>query len=78
MAAQALAAAGAKVYIASRRQEVLEKAAKVWSDDTKKHPEHGQLIPLTFDQTDKSSIESLAKEIGQKEKCLHILLVFLH
>lgn len=40
MAAQALAANGAKVYIVGRRKEVLENAAKTHSPD-----EGGSIIP---------------------------------
>jgi short-subunit dehydrogenase involved in D-alanine esterification of teichoic acids len=39
MITQALVANGAKVYITSRREEVLDKTAEIWSSSS------GQIIP---------------------------------
>jgi NAD(P)-dependent dehydrogenase (short-subunit alcohol dehydrogenase family) len=71
MAAQALAANGAKVYITGRRPEALEKAVK------SHHPNSfgGQIIAApTCDVTKKDDLEKLAKEIESKEKYLNILV----
>jgi len=64
MAAQALAANGAKVYITGRRTEALEKAAK------SHHPEEygGSIIAAgPCDVTSKEDLQKLVKEIEEKE-----------
>ncbi|ELU40436.1 short-chain dehydrogenase [Rhizoctonia solani AG-1 IA] len=60
MITQALAANGAKVYIGSRRNEVIEKAA-----DEHGNKLQGEVIPIELDVTDKGSIKK-AVEIIQK------------
>jgi len=72
MCAQALAAAGAKVYITGRRLEALETAAKTYGGGP--NAGHGELIPIQGDITDKDSIDKLAKQIEAKEKGLNILV----
>jgi NAD(P)-dependent dehydrogenase (short-subunit alcohol dehydrogenase family) len=70
MAAQALAANGAKVYITSRRQEVLETAAKTHNPTS-----GGQIIPLgPCDVTKKDDLERMYKELSSKEKYINLLV----
>ncbi|CAE6447613.1 unnamed protein product [Rhizoctonia solani] len=59
MMAKGLAANGAKVYIGSRRKEVVEKAAAEHSVGLS-----GKLIPIALDVTNKESIESAVKLIS--------------
>jgi NAD(P)-dependent dehydrogenase (short-subunit alcohol dehydrogenase family) len=71
MAAQALAANGAKVYITGRRAEALDKAVK------SHHPNDfgGEIIAAsTCDVTSKDDLHKLAKEIEGKEKYLNLLV----
>ncbi|KAB8301153.1 hypothetical protein EYC80_003051 [Monilinia laxa] len=69
MAAQALAANGAKVYITGRRLEALENAAKQHSPTS-----GGSIIPIgPCDVTSKKDLENLATELGKKEKYLSLL-----
>ncbi|KIJ69913.1 hypothetical protein HYDPIDRAFT_77810 [Hydnomerulius pinastri MD-312] len=72
MIAQAFANNGAKVYITSRRQEVLEHAAKHWGSSLV-HPQ-GKLIPVVCDITSKDSIRNLVQDIGQKENHIDLLV----
>jgi NAD(P)-dependent dehydrogenase (short-subunit alcohol dehydrogenase family) len=70
MAAQVLAANGARVYITGRREEALQQAAK-WHDPHGK----GKIIPCgPCDVTNKSDLEKLAAEIGAKEKYVNVLI----
>lgn len=70
MAAQALAANGAKVYITGRRMEALENAAKSHEPNG-----GGQIIPVgPCDVTKKDDLEKLVKEIESKEKCVNLLM----
>ncbi|KAF2011034.1 NAD(P)-binding protein [Aaosphaeria arxii CBS 175.79] len=61
MITQALVANGAKVYITSRREEVLEKTESLYNSGP------GQVIPLQGDVSDKNDIKRLADEIAKKE-----------
>ncbi|KAI1447643.1 hypothetical protein F5Y02DRAFT_378000 [Annulohypoxylon stygium] len=71
MAAQALSANGAKVYITGRRKEVLENAAK--SHQPTKGG--GQIIPIgPCDATSKDDIENLVVELSKKEKYINLLI----
>ncbi|KAI8962183.1 NAD(P)-binding protein [Daldinia sp. FL1419] len=71
MAAQALSANGAKVYITGRRKEVLENAAK--SHQPSKGP--GQIIPIgPCDVTSKSDLESLVADLSKREKYINLLI----
>jgi NAD(P)-dependent dehydrogenase (short-subunit alcohol dehydrogenase family) len=72
MIAQAYANNGARVYIASRRQEALDTAVKSWGS-TLAHPK-GKLIPLQVDITDKASIKKLVEEISSKESHVDVLV----
>ena len=70
MAAQALSANGAKVYIASRRQEVLERAANTHDPGT-----GGSIIACApCDVTKKEEIEILVQEISSKEERVDLLV----
>lgn len=70
MAAQALAANGAKVYITGRRVEALENAAK--SHNPK---EGGEIIPCgPCDVRSKESLQNLVDEISKKEKYINLLI----
>jgi NADP-dependent 3-hydroxy acid dehydrogenase YdfG len=72
MAAQALAANGARVYAAGRRLEVLEKSAKVHAND---HPDvSGEIIPIEMDQNDKDSITRAFEHIKSREKKIDLLV----
>ncbi|KAI4865115.1 NAD(P)-binding protein [Hypoxylon rubiginosum] len=71
MAAQALSANGAKVYITGRRKEVLENAAK--SHQPAKG--NGQIIPIgPCDVTSKDDLEKLVADIGKREKYINLLV----
>jgi NAD(P)-dependent dehydrogenase (short-subunit alcohol dehydrogenase family) len=72
MIAQAFANNGARVYIASRRKEVLEQSTKVWGSSLL-HPK-GRIIPMQVDISDKGSIQSLVQEISSKEKWVDVLV----
>jgi len=70
MAAQALAANGAKVYITGRRVEALENAAKSHSP-----AQEGSIIPIgPCDVTSKDSLETLFAEISKKESHIDLLI----
>lgn len=72
MAAQSLAANGAKVYITSRREEALQNAVD------SHHPDDfgGQIIPCgPCDVTSKKDLEALVREIEGKEKLLNVLVL---
>jgi macrodomain Ter protein organizer (MatP/YcbG family) len=70
------------VYIASRRENAVENAAKHYSED---HPgEKGNIIPysqvcllshssIQVDVTSKESIEKLVEEVSKKEKYINLL-----
>lgn len=73
MAAQALSANGAKVYITGRRKEVLEDSAK--SHQPAPGVSKGQIIPIgPCDVTSKDDLEKLVAEIGKREKCINLLV----
>ncbi|KAH9875794.1 hypothetical protein IAQ61_003258 [Plenodomus lingam] len=61
MITQALVANGAKVYITSRRDEVLKKTDELYD----KGP--GQIIPLQGDVSEKDDVKRLYDELCQKE-----------
>ncbi|KAH6884080.1 hypothetical protein B0T10DRAFT_493532 [Thelonectria olida] len=69
MAAQALAANGAKVYISGRTKEKLDRAVETHAKGTA-----GELIGIQADVGNKQGIQDLYKEISQREKCLCILV----
>ncbi|KAK4610673.1 Short-chain dehydrogenase/reductase VdtF [Fulvia fulva] len=73
MAAQALSANGAKVYITGRRTDALEKAASEHTPDQ----EHtgGQIIPLgPCDVTKKEDLQKVVDELSKKEKYINLLV----
>lgn len=61
MITQALVANGAKVYITSRRDEVLQQTEKLYNTGP------GKIIPLQGDVSDKQDIKRLCDEITQQE-----------
>jgi len=72
MITQALAANGCKVYITSRRKDVIE-------DSAKKHQppksSGGEIIAIgPCDVTKKSDLEKLVADLGQKEKFINLLV----
>ncbi|VDB84645.1 unnamed protein product [Peniophora sp. CBMAI 1063] len=68
MIAGGLAANGAKVYIASRRLELLEKVAGEWNQ------KGWNVVPLVCDVTDRDSILAAKKVVEEKDGKLHILV----
>lgn len=76
MATQALSANGARVYITGRRAEVLEKAAKEHSPQSKSNPKlNGEIIPIgDIDVTSKDDLEKLVKQIEAKEKFVSVVV----
>jgi NAD(P)-dependent dehydrogenase (short-subunit alcohol dehydrogenase family) len=72
MIAQAFANNGAKVYITSRRQEVLEHTAKQWGSSLA-HP-RGEIVPVPCDITSKDSIKRLIQEVSKQEDHIDLLV----
>ncbi|KAI6130275.1 hypothetical protein EDD16DRAFT_1689653 [Pisolithus croceorrhizus] len=72
MIAQAFANNGARVYITSRRQDVLEQATKRWGSSLI-HP-RGKIIPAVCDVTSKDSVRQLVDEIGKDESQVDLLV----
>ena len=69
MAAQALSANGARVYITSRRSEAIENAANTHD------PSGGEIIALkTTDVTSKDSLQELVQEVEKREKHIDLLV----
>ncbi|BFZ62124.1 hypothetical protein YB2330_003203 [Saitoella coloradoensis] len=71
MIARALAVNGAKVYITGRREDVLKSSAEQHGAEA---GVQGEIIPITGDVTDKTSIQALLDELKQKEEYLDILI----
>ncbi|KAM3435265.1 hypothetical protein MY4824_004990 [Beauveria thailandica] len=69
MAAQALAANGAKVYICGRTQEKLQTAA-----EAHEYQAPGQIIPITADISSKVGVKALVDEIQRREDCVCLLV----
>ncbi|KAH8919067.1 short-chain dehydrogenase [Atractiella rhizophila] len=69
MATQALAVNGAKVYIAGRRQDALERAAETHGQGIE-----GQIIPLPGDVNEKAGVQKLLNDFSSKENRLDILI----
>ena len=70
MAAQALSANGAKVYITGRRKEVLESTAETHTPDGS----GGEIIPLgPCDVTKKADLQRIVKELQSREKYINLL-----
>ncbi|KDN50545.1 hypothetical protein RSAG8_01043, partial [Rhizoctonia solani AG-8 WAC10335] len=68
MIARALAANGAKVYVSSRRNEVIESTADEHGTQT-----GGEIIPLELDVTDKASIKNAVQVIQKNDGKLDLL-----
>ncbi|KAL9115952.1 MAG: hypothetical protein Q9227_000320 [Pyrenula ochraceoflavens] len=69
MAVQALAFNGAKVYIAGRTAEKLERVAETYGKGIS-----GQIVPITADVSTKDGVTKLVNEISSREKCLCVLI----
>jgi len=70
MCSQALAANGARVYITSRRDEALQKAASSHTQTAE-----GEIIPLgPCDVTKKDDLERIVEEVAKKEKKVDLLI----
>jgi NAD(P)-dependent dehydrogenase (short-subunit alcohol dehydrogenase family) len=70
MAAQTLAANGAKVYITGRRHEALQEASE-WHNPNG----HGQIIPaICCDVTKKEELQKLVDDISSKETHIDLLV----
>ncbi|KZT39019.1 NAD(P)-binding protein [Sistotremastrum suecicum HHB10207 ss-3] len=69
IAAQALAANGARVYITGRRLDKLEEAAQSLGPDSP-----GSIIAIQGDITKKEDIQALVEHISSKEKSLNFLI----
>jgi len=69
MIATGLAANGAKVYIGSRRKDVLQKVADEWATHGR-----GIIIPFSLDVSSRESILEAKRLIEEREGKLHILV----
>ncbi|GAA5929622.1 SDR family NAD(P)-dependent oxidoreductase [Sporobolomyces koalae] len=69
MATQALAANGARVYITGRRSEYLATVVEKFGNEVE-----GEIIAMPGDVTNKEDVIRLAKEIGEREGGIHILV----
>jgi NAD(P)-dependent dehydrogenase (short-subunit alcohol dehydrogenase family) len=67
MIARGYVAAGAKVYISSRKAEVCDALAEELS-------EHGTCISLPADLSDAEGCETLARQLAERESRLHVLV----
>jgi len=73
MISRGLATAGAKVYIAGRRLDVLEGVAKGWNAGVSEGT-MGKMIPIQLDVTNKESVAKAVETIQTQEGKLHILI----
>lgn len=69
MAAQSLAANGAKVYIVGRTQAKLERVVDQYNPSVP-----GELVALQGDVSTKQGVQDLYKALSQKEMCLCVLV----
>jgi len=69
MATQALSANGAKVYILGRREEYLATVVEKYGKGIE-----GEIVPIPGDVTNKDDIKRIAKEIGEREGGIHLLV----
>ncbi|KAL3489929.1 hypothetical protein BJX62DRAFT_238571 [Aspergillus germanicus] len=74
MAAQTLAANGAKVYITGRRKEVIENSAKVHGSEKALGSSGGSIVPLVMDVTSKESISAIVEHITKEDGYLNVLV----
>lgn len=77
MIARTLASNGAKVYIISRRIEVLENCVKDFDKDQEQTSQGGKLIALVGDLGTKSGIEKLKLKMEELEPSLDLLVCLL-
>ncbi|GAA6007190.1 hypothetical protein JCM11491_003037 [Sporobolomyces phaffii] len=69
MATQALSANGARVYILGRREEYLATVVEKYGKGI-----DGEIIPMPGDMTVKADVVRIAKEIGDREGGIHLLV----
>ncbi|KAJ5721736.1 uncharacterized protein N7483_009670 [Penicillium malachiteum] len=74
VAARALAANCAKVYITGRRSDVPEKSAAIHGSQEALGPSGGTIIPLQMDVTSKESIEKAVQTIQKDNGYVNVLL----
>lgn len=72
MAAQTLAANGAKVYITGRRMEVLQASASVHGSPEALGRSGGSLVPLHMDIISKESIRKVVDHIKEKDGFVNV------
>jgi NAD(P)-dependent dehydrogenase (short-subunit alcohol dehydrogenase family) len=72
VAAQALAANGAKVYITGRRKEVIENSASVHGSEKALGSSGGSIVPLVMDVTSKESISAIVEHITKEDGYLNV------
>ena len=75
MAAQTLAANGAKVYITGRRKDVLEASAKAHGADNVLGESGGSIVPLVMDITSKNSIAAAVAHVTKQDGYLNLYAV---
>ena len=72
VAAQTLAANGAKVYITGRRKEVLETSARIHGTPEKLGPDGGSIVPIAMDVNSKESIQSVVDDISRQDGFVNV------
>ncbi|KAJ5379863.1 uncharacterized protein N7496_002291 [Penicillium cataractarum] len=74
IAARALAANGAKVYITGRRKEVLDKSASIHGSPDSLGSSEGAIIPIEMDVTSKESIQKVVEIVEREAGYVNVLV----